>query len=617
MSGFQSVYAGLPMNYINNPMYMFYMQQLAQSAQQSQLFAQQQAQQRAELEAQQRAQAETQMNAQYAPVDTLQQTQASQAVQTQQEVQVPSVAQDGQDDGKISWKSKLKNFGKGIGNFFKGMVCDENGKFSLKRTATTLAVGAAAVGLTVATGGAAAPYLVGAGIAMGVFETGKGAYKAYTATTDAEAEQAWQSIGSGVTGIGLSVAGAKGAMKASGADMAKYAGIKGYFAATKDCLSISAKGVLNGSKFAFTHSPVTTYKTISSYYKNTMKPNLQQAFSYKNGHKNYTDAQEAKLNKDIAKVDEKIAKLNAEKAQSGIKPERITEIDAEIAKLNNNKVELQFQKSDNTVAGNVHDLKQQAINEIDTKLKDPNLSAAERTQLQQDRLNLYKGLKDYEKTVADVLKLMEEQINAQKDIVKANPTDDAALQTLKSLESNYKYAQQRAKIELAQNNINKTELHIDKLKQELKKPVINKAQADKINAKIAGLEKSVAGDKQILRNSNMLIAAKQQLPNIGTATASSYLSFQNAGDSVVREQQAIAEQQYYTQMAQEQAALQAQQQAYEQAMQQAEQAQQAQQTQQMQNPYMSNPYGQYTMSMPQGSGFDFNSLYVSPYPEYI
>ena len=46
-----------------------------------------------------------------------------------QQAQASSNCEDGQDDGHISLWSKFKNAVKGVGNFFKGMVCDENGNW--------------------------------------------------------------------------------------------------------------------------------------------------------------------------------------------------------------------------------------------------------------------------------------------------------------------------------------------------------------------------------------------------------------------------------------------------------------------------------------------------------
>lgn len=118
-----------------------------------------------------------------------------------------SGVEDGLDDGKISFKSKLKNFGKGlispITNIIKHPIASAAG------------LGVAAL-LSFATGGAILPVFIGIGVVAGVFNIGKGIYKQATAKTDAQAESAWRDIGSGTSDIGLSVLFSKGALKGSG-----------------------------------------------------------------------------------------------------------------------------------------------------------------------------------------------------------------------------------------------------------------------------------------------------------------------------------------------------------------------------------------------------------------
>ncbi len=132
---------------------------------------------------------------------------------------------DGKDDGSIGFWGALKNMTKGIGNFFKGMVCDENGKFSIGRILTTLAMGAvigaacaflptiAIAGTTFSTLG-----LISAGfMGFAVLHAGKSAIDIMSAKTDAEAEQAWQGMGSALTEGGLAYLG----YRASGGIFAK------------------------------------------------------------------------------------------------------------------------------------------------------------------------------------------------------------------------------------------------------------------------------------------------------------------------------------------------------------------------------------------------------------
>ncbi len=142
--------------------------------------------------------------------------------------------EDGQDDGHISLWSKLKNAAKGVGNFFKGLVCDENGNFSLGQTLKTVAIGVGVGALCVLTAGTAVPAIVAtAGIAMSGYGLAKAGIQAYNAKTDAEAESAWQSIGSNGTALGLSLVAAKSVAKSYNPD-GNYSGVRGTVRALGD-----------------------------------------------------------------------------------------------------------------------------------------------------------------------------------------------------------------------------------------------------------------------------------------------------------------------------------------------------------------------------------------------
>ena len=116
------------------------------------------------------------------------------------------VCTDGKDDGSISFGEGLESFGKGLMGIVKGVI---NHPIA---TAVTVAAG---IGLTVLTGGAALPVMIAAGAATGAGIIGYGAYKAATAETDAEAKQAWETIGNGTFAVAASVAGANPALKAA------------------------------------------------------------------------------------------------------------------------------------------------------------------------------------------------------------------------------------------------------------------------------------------------------------------------------------------------------------------------------------------------------------------
>lgn len=160
----------------------------------------------------------------YVDMPAADQTQGTVFDGSAQQAQASSNCEDGQDDGHISLWSKFKNAVKGVGNFFKGMVCDENGNFSLGQTLKTVAIGVGVGALCVLTAGTAVPAIVAtAGIAMSGYGLAKAGIAAANAKTDAEAEAAWQSIGSNSTALGLSLLGAKSLAKANAA-----AGVEGY-----------------------------------------------------------------------------------------------------------------------------------------------------------------------------------------------------------------------------------------------------------------------------------------------------------------------------------------------------------------------------------------------------
>ena len=146
------------------------------------------------------------------------------------------VCEDGQDDGKLSWKETAEAFGKGFCGIIKTAINHP--------IATGLAV-AGGVALTVATGGAAAPVLCAIGATIGAGTMAYGGYKAATAETDAEAKQAWETIGNGTFGVAASVFSAKSAL-----DGASKAGVIADKAddlnalqATAECFKVAPKAL--------------------------------------------------------------------------------------------------------------------------------------------------------------------------------------------------------------------------------------------------------------------------------------------------------------------------------------------------------------------------------------
>lgn len=236
--------------------------------------------------------------------------------------------EDGNDDGKISAWSKLKNFGKGCLKFVTGMFTDENGDFSIWQTTKTVAIMSAAIAVSVASWGtAAAPAFATAGVALGVCTGGykvvKGAINAATAKTDAEAEAAWQDMGLGATTIGVSVAGAKSAMKSVN-NGATYQG--NCLQATKDCFVTTCDNAVNLAKGIKTSYQAGTLMADATSIYNAAKTNFaansKAIFDTSKAFANYK-------NQKISKIDNKIAGLDATKdaeqiAQLAAKKESLT-----------------------------------------------------------------------------------------------------------------------------------------------------------------------------------------------------------------------------------------------------------------------------------------------------
>ena len=572
------------------------------------------------------------------------------------------IVADGKDDGKISAGQKFKNFCKGVGNFFKGMVCDEEGKFSWKRTLTTVGIAAGAIALTVATGGAAAPFLIAGGVAMGAVEVGKGAYKAATAKTDAEAEAAWQSIGSGVTGIGLSVAGAKGSLKAAGVKVPQAKGIKGAVQATVETFRYSKNGIVKGYKYVKANGIVNSAKAAGT----AMKTNWETAMASKNAHSNAMESLETKYDAKIAKNNQKMDKLlnelveleknpvkNAKKIAA--KKNEWASLNQENVRLNNmknsipenpatvnNKARIkEIDKQIEELRAEIKDIKQtlpeadvsSIEKEIAAKISMRNSLSAQQTpagarQLQLDRLNSRnKVLADHVKSSKDGVKdsykkflaeneMRINEVNRLSRIEQAERAAAAAKAKLPKYEAKLK--QINESIENVKNNT--------KLSQEEKLTALKNLAKEKANAtKLYDMAKSnLTNAKRMLHFENLNNAVAQY----GKTTAYSTVAIR--GGNVVKDLNKYSQEDVYAMMngfpsyavmqqylGQMEAAQQAEAQAQQTLAQTAGQnaSQNTAYSQYTTNPYNSSSiYSTLLMQEPTGTGLEFEDVYVSPYP---
>lgn len=205
------------------------------------------------------------------------------------------VCTDGFDDGSLSLEETAESFGKGLIGIVKTAV---NHPIA---TGLTLAAG---IGLTVLTGGAAAPILVAAGATIGTGMVGYGAYKAATAETDAEAKQAWETIGNGTFAVATSALSAKASLNAAakaGVTQARGANymntaeqVVQCFKVTPEAVKVSGANIVENSKAvasavqtALGTKEATTAATsqapkqlhpISEEFKFEIKPGMEQEF---------------------------------------------------------------------------------------------------------------------------------------------------------------------------------------------------------------------------------------------------------------------------------------------------------------------------------------------------
>lgn len=216
---------------------------------------------------------------------------------------------DGKDDGSIGFWGALKNVGKGIGNFFKGMVCDKEGNFSIGQTLKTIAIGAVI--------GAASVLIPGAGTVIALTALGLAAKNVVsagidiaTAETDADAEAAWQNMGSGLTEGALAYAGVKatggfGKLRSAGKAIKNSASDfkAAYKAGGRRAVATEARA--QGSR---------AWEGIQDTYRTTRQGTIDN-------WKNLTDSQ-AKYNSKIKSYDEQIGKAKTPEAKARLQNEK-------------------------------------------------------------------------------------------------------------------------------------------------------------------------------------------------------------------------------------------------------------------------------------------------------
>ncbi len=251
---------------------------------------------------------------------------------------------DGKDDGKIGFWEGLKSVGKGALKFVTGMFTDKEGNFSIGQTLKTVAIGAGIAAVCVLTAGTAVPAIIaGAGVAASAGGLVKSGYQAATAETDADKRAALEGVGTSGVALGLSVVGAKGAMKSYNATNGitkNYSGIKGTAQAAWDSTMLGFKKGTSAVKTgwnAYKSGGFSNVKTVAvdgaKSFGSTVKGNynaVTQRFAA-------GTAQE----KRVAKYDAEIDAQKTAQAKTKVGTKEYKKIQAKIDELNTKKVNIE------------------------------------------------------------------------------------------------------------------------------------------------------------------------------------------------------------------------------------------------------------------------------------
>lgn len=309
------------------------------------------------------------------------------------------------DDGSIGFGKAALNFAKGVGKFFTGMFTDEKDNFSIGQTLKTAAIAVGVGAVTVLTAGTAVPAMIAAaGIGVSAIGMGKSIYDIATADTDAEAEAAWQSLGSNTTAGALAVAGAKAVAKGSAANPSEFDGIGGYAKATKQVFQDSGKAVsesFNGFK--------TAYKGAGEGITTKLGALKEEGIAQKNS---FTGKVTENYNKAVygtkGKIKNEASKLDKEIADKTTQRNKISDKTSNEYKKLDNEINTLTKKRD--AINNMNETKSwEQGNEIITKQK---------ADLAQKKAELSKATTDAEKSrLNGEIETLETQIKTGKEVL--------------------------------------------------------------------------------------------------------------------------------------------------------------------------------------------------------
>lgn len=353
-------------------------------------------------------------------------------------------AENKKDDKKVAKKrdeKKISRFGsfiKGVGNFFKGMVCDENGKFSIGQTLKTIGIGAAIAAASILIPGAGTVIAYGA-LAIAAKHGVEAGINLYNAESEEEINNAWENVGSAATEGVFAYAGAKAAGAKPIHDI-RTAGSKGIKAVSKYSKKMYNEYKLDGFKGVASKlgEDATTLKDATVAKARNIKNETVDNFNNLNNATKNTE-------KANARYDEKISKTKGKEK---------TNLEAQKKSYNEGVDAVKTGNDYETVYKTVQGLKED-MNAAKAEASKPNASKAKKQAYQEakakydgakqvfdDRVNSgeFKANKRTQKSNSNKVEKASKELETARENLRKNPDDATAKKEYEEASKKYELA---------------------------------------------------------------------------------------------------------------------------------------------------------------------------------
>ena len=353
-------------------------------------------------------------------------------------------AEDKKDNKKVAKKrdeKKISRFGsfiKGVGNFFKGMVCDENGKFSIGQTLKTIGIGAAIAAASILIPGAGTVIAYGA-LAIAAKHGVEAGINLYNAESEEEINNAWENVGSAATEGVFAYAGAKAAGAKPIHDI-RTAGSKGIKAVSKYSKKMYNEYKLDGFKGVASKlgEDATTLKDATVAKARNIKNETVDNFNNLNNATKNTE-------KANARYDEKISKTKGKEK---------TNLEAQKKSYNEGVDAVKTGNDYETVYKTVQGLKED-MNAARAEASKPNASKAKKQAYQEakakydgakqvfdDRVNSgeFKANKRTQKSNSNKVEKASKELETAREKLRKNPDDATAKKEYEEASKKYELA---------------------------------------------------------------------------------------------------------------------------------------------------------------------------------